>query len=388
MATLKGRKLTSILAAVAIASAHLLVPQPAEAASGLFRMLRTWYGSRSPFTSTDFHPNLRGPHKAPPAKAYVGATAPAPRFTAPQSFIIDTTYYYACPPGLCFDGYPESKGWYSYWNLRGDFRPNNPNGATMATTVRFTNGPVCPAVIGTDGERLPCANPPLGKGTPITPTTTFSGRYMDDRGGSIMITPGPNRFGGTMQFFYGPNHRYYQLITISSPYITKAYGPGQSYISADHPSGVGEWVIGGPLFRYRMTSAGQNRAQTTTPSGAMVDYVKKATYLYTIAPFTTGMIQAYQPVGDTVTIHSYTGYDNREVSTMGGFQLSGIISMVRPRLVHTYTVPVDPNEPIRMSWSSARTWQMDFHFLPEPGSAVMMASGLVALAGLYRLRKR
>ena len=81
MATLKGHKSASILVAVAIATASLLVPQPAEAALGLFRMLRTWYGSNTPFTSTDFHPNLRGPQKAPPASGYVGTTSPAPRYS-------------------------------------------------------------------------------------------------------------------------------------------------------------------------------------------------------------------------------------------------------------------------------------------------------------------
>jgi hypothetical protein len=61
--------------------------------------------------------------------------------------------------------------------------------------------------------------------------------------------------------------------------------------------------------------------------------------------------------------------------------------MVRPRLVHTFTIPLDPLDPIRMTWSSTSAWEMDFHFLPEPGSTLMMASGLVVLAGLYRLRR-
>jgi hypothetical protein len=62
--------------------------------------------------------------------------------------------------------------------------------------------------------------------------------------------------------------------------------------------------------------------------------------------------------------------------------------MVRPRLRHMYQVPVDPNDPIEMYWSDSQAWQMDFHFLPEPGSTAMLASGLVVLAGLYRLRRR
>jgi hypothetical protein len=64
-----------------------------------------------------------------------------------------------------------------------------------------------------------------------------------------------------------------------------------------------------------------------------------------------------------------------------------VISLVRPRLVHAYRVWPDPNQPVKHTWASGQVWQYDFHFLPEPGSTAMMASGLVALAGLYRLRR-
>jgi len=95
------------------------------------------------------------------------------------------------------------------------------------------------------------------------------------------------------------------------------------------------------------------------------------------------MITGWEPFGATNTEFTLTGYDNR---TPAG--LNGVISMVRPRLVHTYKIPFDPNDPIRMTWASSSAWQMDFHFLPEPGSTLMMASGFVLLAGLYRLRRR
>jgi hypothetical protein len=80
----------------------------------------------------------------------------------------------------------------------------------------------------------------------------------------------------------------------------------------------------------------------------------------TIAPFTTGMIEAWMPVGNTTTIQTLSGYDNRFSDAH-----RGVISMVRPRLVHTYVVPNDPNEPIRMASSSVKTWRMDFHFLGD-----------------------
>jgi hypothetical protein len=259
---------------------------------------------------------------------------------------------------------------YSYWNLRGSFRPNNPYGATMTTTVRF------PTTMGDIG-------PPIATGEPVTPTTTWDGRYDFSRAGSIMVTPGPNRFGGTMQFFYGPNHRYYQVITFDYPIISKAYGPGQPSIPSTHESQVSEFVVGRQVDRYRMTYLGSQRITTGTPSAPGGYYVQRAQYISTIVPFTTGMITGWQPVGNTNTIHTLTGYDNR---TPAG--LYGIISLVRPRLVHTYITPHDPNEPIRKGRSLLRTWQMDFYFLPEPGGSVMLAAGLVALAGLCRLRRQ
>jgi hypothetical protein len=95
------------------------------------------------------------------------------------------------------------------------------------------------------------------------------------------------------------------------------------------------------------------------------------------------MVTAWQPFGATNTEFTLTGYDNR---TPAG--LSGVVSLVRPRMVHVYSIPEDPNDPIRMTWASASAWQMDFHFLPEPGSTMMLASGLVLMAGLYRLRRQ
>jgi len=410
MAFLKSHKLVSMFIAAAVVGAPVLVATNADAASGLFRMKRTWWGGTTPlgtadpYISVDYHPRIKGPNKAPAAKAFVGSTTvsgrPAPRFTAPSKFIKDYTYYGRCVPGTCAPGYPESKAWYSYWNLKGSFRPNNSQfgGASKATTLVF------PTTMGNP-------TPPYNQGNPVAPTTTpcvgggvpgcgyllhdlgsrmagdpitFADGYYDfSRAGSIMITPGQNRFGGTMHFFYGPNHTYYQLITINSPYISKAYGPQMDVRNPTANTVIGDVQYGGPFNVYRLTSAGQQRLTTGTPNSPGRYYEIKAPYFYTLVPFTTGMITAWEPFGATNTEFTLTGYDNR---TPAG--LSGVISLVRPRLVQTYKVPFSASEPIRKTWSSSSAWQMDFHFLPEPGGALAMASGLVALAGLYRLRRR
>ena len=314
-----------------------------------------------------------------------------PRFTGPSKFIIDRTYYRACTPAICPPGYPESKGWYSYWNLKGSFRPNNSRygGASVTTTVVF------PTTMGNPTPPFNTGKPAKYPGGPSSPTTTpcvsggtvgggcgywahdfgtqmagdpisfVGGNYDFSRAGSIMITPGANRFGGTMHFFYGPNQANYQYITYFTPYISKAYGFKMDprlheYATSQMnlvPTVLGDVQFGRPMNIYQMTSAGSQKAKSTY--GEYI--VQKALNFYTLAPFTTGMVTGWQPFGNTNTIVSATGYDNR---TPNG--LWGVISMVRPRLVHTYRVPPDPNDSTAMTSASASAWQMNFHFIGGP----------------------
>jgi hypothetical protein len=238
-------------------------------------------------------------------------------------------------------------------------------------------------------------------------TTQFGGRYYASRGGSIMIWPGPNRFGGTMRFLVGENAHYYQLITISGPWTSVTFPPGRVPTSQQIGTGV-EFTVGeveAPLYsrgyRYRLTepdhinrlitgmtpSGGDCTAVTAPPNGTgKCAYDQKtAQYMTTRAPYTTGTAQGWQPNGNTNTIQTATGYDNR--TTMG---LNGTVSMVHPRLIHTYLISpsASPPEPIRMSWSSSRMRKIDFRFAPEPTGIAMLAAGFVTLAGLYRLRRR
>jgi hypothetical protein len=207
------------------------------------------------------------------------------------------------------------------------------------------------------------------------------GNYDFDRAGSIMITPGKHRFGGTMQFFYGPNHIYYQRQTIIAGYSTHGYGPQMDVRTDNNNTYLGDVQYGGPFLKYRMTLSGSYRE--ITPSGGF--YLVKAPYFYTLAPFTTGTVTAVEPHGGQLSEFTLHGYDNR--TPLGE---NGIVSMVRPRISRAYQVPHDVEEPIIMNFASISAWQMDFHFrpLPEPGSTAMLASGLLAIAGLYRLRRR
>jgi hypothetical protein len=414
--------------AAAVASASLWVTsEPANAATALFRAKKTWwYSSNYPVTNGHLTP----PTALPSAKGHVGTTPFNPSFTVPKSVIKNTTLTFMCPysgpyPCIAPPGIPVSSNQYSYWNAKGSFRPNNPNAPKTTTTVRVRT--VSDGWPGSITYTLPTAM--YTRATPteggchvngkdiITPgdcpgTTQFGGRYTASRGGSIMIWPGGKQFGGTMRFFEGPNASYYRLISFSGPFtsVTSRPAPISQQIGTGIEVEIGEVIRGGGRYRvqqgrvgfhYRLTSpyhtkkliagATPNSGTCTTVtappngSGMCAYYRRTANYLSTRAPYTTGRVQVWEPNGNTNTIQSTHGYDNR--TPLG---LNGTISMVQPRLVHTYFVfpsSSNPVRPILMSWSTARTTKIDFHFAPEPAGVAVLAAGFVTLAGLCRLRR-
>jgi hypothetical protein len=311
MKTLKSLNIVvpSIVAA-ALLAAQLFVPEPAEAANSLFRMKRSWHGNE---TNTSMFYNPKKPYYS---TAYVGSTTPVQRVVIPAGVIFFTGYGSTCgPTPPCFPGYPTSYNYWSYWNYPGFFYPSNPHAATMTTTVM---GP--------------------------TYTTQFNNRYGFDRAGTITIVPGPNRFGGTMRYFWGPNNTNWNRITNVSPccmygndYLTTAYG--------------------GP-------------------------YTNRVKYFYTTAPWTTGQLQFYQPLGSYLTRNTVTGSDTRTVDG-----LEGKLSVVVPWLTQMYLWGTD--KPITAGWHSGSLNRNIIEFYgPEPGEMVMLGVGVVLLAGLVRLRRR
>jgi len=440
----KRRTVHKIGTAAALAFVSVFVAaDPGFASNALFRAKRTWWFSQ-PGSWTDGHvePRTGKGSYEPPAIADVGSTAPRPPFTAPRSFIKNTTYTWMCLYVYCETNNLKSSGRVSYWNGKGMFRANNPNAATTTTTVRvrttmdgydptLMGWPIVTKDVVTEkgklGRTAMVATPaPTAGGDRITPTeggctgpiaatippvgascpgtTQFGGYYRYSRGGSIMIWPGPNRFGGTMRWFSGPNRRSYKLIFVDAHYSLGVFPPAP--ISQQTPSSV-ETVIGEVIavpdsrgYYYQMTEpfhtvrrvvglTAMSAACAASDIGSAnpdCRYLQKTVqYLDTRAPYTTGRVQGWEPNGNTNTIQTATGYDNR--TSMG---LSGIISLVHPRITHSYLRDrsVDPTKPIQLVWSSSRMRKIDFRFVPEPLGACMLAWGWAMLAVLRLIRRR
>jgi len=155
-------------------------------------------------------------------------------------------------------------------------------------------------------------------------------------------------------------------------------------------------------------------------------------YLNLIHPWTTGFAKVHNAKGSrwlnnakwwhTISLEPITpqaqGYDislggvtlsvkkrnynlrfNKTLSTFSSYTstpytqvlkgVTRVVSMVRPRLVHDYNVPLDPDsDPITNIWQAARMHTMKVFFLPEPGGMLMLGAGIAALLGLSRMRRR
>jgi hypothetical protein len=164
-----------------------------------------------------------------------------------------------------------------------------------------------------------------------------------------------------------------------------------------------------------------------TPNGAPASYITgMRRYLNLIHPWTTGFAKVHNAKGSTAPWYTISpaaitpqaqGYDislggaditvtnyhrdlvwNKTLSTLTTTTFTfkqylhgvgRIVSMVRPRLIHTYRVPLDPSaDPITNFWQAARLWRLKVFFLPEPTGLLLLGAGIAALLGLSRMRRR
>jgi len=182
-----------------------------------------------------------------------------------------------------------------------------------------------------------------------------------------------------------------------------------------------------PIGAYPTDRGTQYGVPTTTmgacaPPCDPASYITaKARYLQLIHPWTTGFGSVSNPAdigtaGGHIT-PQYEGYDidlqgepkvtvyrinkaevwNKVAETLTTttmtaksyiYNVGRVVSLVRPKLIHTYTTPTDKTEPIWFSWGPARMWRLKVWFLPEPTGMLLLGTGIAALLGLARIRRR
>jgi len=316
-----------LLLGLAVGAGSLLAPGSALAATALFRVEQRWHNRPTPpvtkpggagmyqgYIYPYYVDTYGGYYLDPPATAIVVPHNPigAP-FTLPQSFIKYTGTTTRGYPKDFTPGYTTTHYW-SYYNGPGKFGPNH--GATGRTRVVFptTMGNPYPTYTSTYQKWI---NGNYGYGAPVTPTTTFDGRYDLSRGGSITVTPGPRRFGGTFRLFQGPNAGWRQYIDYFSPTLYEATG---DYICLDEGkfgctpstfvSSIGDTTAFYQTTRFLLnvtgtgtgnqTKAGTAKATTpTTPSGNAPTPYGNASYLTGMPPRRTETPATSRECGDT-----------------------------------------------------------------------------------------
>ncbi|MBW2691992.1 MAG: PEP-CTERM sorting domain-containing protein [Deltaproteobacteria bacterium] len=417
MKPIESRQAVLIIAAVAVVVGSSLVSEPAFAtAKALFRVERSWFGAPFPAATIPggagrYQGYLEPYTSYPAAEATVqGGNVNGEPFKLPQSFIsYQGTFTYTAKTG--FPGYTSISA-FDYANGEARFGPNV--GASGPTRLVF------PTTMGN-----PVPN--YGSGNPVTPTTTFGGRYDFSRAGTINVTPGPNRFAGTMRLLYRPASSFYQYIYYFAPAYYKAYGSFKceragvncNYLDTE----IGETTTSGMVTRFLLNVKGtgtgnqnnSNTAKATTPTnGGFI--TAKNYYLHKIHPWTTGFVSVYNYLSTFQITPQLQGYDK----TLGGTDITvthqgtsamfnpdlstvtytyptykqylssvmRVVSLVRPRLVQVYQKPIDPSNPIISNFQAARVWTMKVYFVPEPAALVMMGAGIAGLLGLSRIRRR
>ena len=462
----QSREFIVVFVALAVAAGSLLVAGPAPAELALFRVEQRWHNFPAPPVTTPggagmyqgyIQPYLTktatgGAYLYPPGTAVVEPGNPiGGAFTLPSGVITFTGTLFISSP--YYPGYT-TISYLSYYNGPGKFGPNK--GATGPTRIVFptTNGNPYPTYTSTYQRWI---NGNYGDGDPVTPTTTFSGLYDMSRGGSITVTPGPRRFGGTLRLFHGPSGGRYQYIDNFRPAYYKAY---RQYVCLDEgqfgctpstfASDIGDTTASYQTTWYLLNVTGTgtgpgytaNTAKATTPTtpnGKAPTPYGNASFLTgmrqtlnVIHPWTTGFAKVHnakrspprttrwgQTISPAAITPQATGYDYKPASyvptltvtqsnafwnwnwTLSTFttttstvkrylyNVGRIVSMVRPRLIHNYRVPLNTSEdPVINQWQVARLWGLKVFFLPEPSGMLMLGMGIAAVLCVSRMRRR
>ncbi len=376
MSPYRSREFILVLIAFAIGAGSLLVAGSALAqgeANALFRIEQRFHGFPDPPVTpggagmyqgyiVPYTLGIKG-YISPPETAMVEPFNPiGGAFELPQS--VFTSYFTdVLTPMVNWPGYTTTY-YYHVYNGPGKFEPNFGYSTPKRMFFPTTEGNAVPNY-GLGNPNLPtvggglCADGDPGGTAMGNPTgfgcgtATFSGRYDVFRGGSLHVTPGANRFGGTFRNFFLPTAHWDQFIFFFPPFLYDGFG---SYFCFDdgmydctpntHVSEVGTTAIYNGIW-WLLTDLGKAKAVTprtpsgttptmaygatptrtwghpetpatyygigTTENGAPASYLRRSQhYLNLIHPWTTGYAKAVQADGNDgtgVITPQATGYD-------------------------------------------------------------------------------
>jgi len=364
-----------VLIAFAVGAGSLLVAGSALAQqpeSALFRIEQRWHGFPDPPVTVGgagmyqgyiipYYLEVKtGGYKSPPETAMVAPFNPiGGAFTLPQS-VFTSEFTGTLTPMNNWPGY-RTTYFYHVYNGPGKFEPNFGYASPKRIVFPTTGGNTASPNEGLGNPNLPtvggglCADGGPG-GTTLgntgfgCGTATFSGRYDQFRLGSLHVTPGANRFGGTFRLFFQDTAHWDQFISYYTPFLYVGYG---SYFCFDDGaydctpntfvSEVGTTQIYNGIW-WLLTEDGKAKATTpatsngTTPTmteyftptmmgphgstptyygtgtanGGQASYNRRSQhYLNLIHPWTTGFAKAVgrdEPGTGIITPQS-TGYD-------------------------------------------------------------------------------
>jgi hypothetical protein len=444
MMPITSRQFIALLVTCSLGSVGLLAAQPALADFAIFRVQRTYFGG--PFPETDaIHKNGATVGSFEPYKQWKSYSATksnmttftgtpmaeewfaqatvesgnpvGAKFTLPSSFIdtqATSTYF----SSTAWTGYT-TQSVVDYVNLEGRFRPNNPYGVIGSSPVAVSIHDRYPIQTTVNGATWF--------------TTTKNGDFEFSRQGNLNITPGVNNFGGTMRFLYAefPTSHFYQYIDIDAPLRFKGYGSfnctrmGNDCSTKSYETDLGEVASSGMVSRFLLDDAlftnndGTERfGKTQYRKIKIPNAITKNYYVNLFGPWTTGTVHVTRNSGKTSGYGAHpqqAGYDITKSgadltitrtdtaivykgqgnytypkkvyhTTLKG--VTRVVSLVKPRLVTTLEYPRIPTDPIGIAYQANRIYGMKVYFLPEPGTMLMLGSGIAGLAGLAFLRRR
>jgi hypothetical protein len=486
MSPSRSRQITVVLVAFAVAAGSLLVAGSALAELGLFRVEQRWHNMPNPAVPTPTPPSGFSPGGAGHYQGYLNPYAsksvtpmgaPGEYYYEPALAVVEPGNpiggAFTLPTGFIHwsgtTSITSKTGWpgystityYDYYNGPGRFGPSNPYGAAATTRLVFptTMGnptpntgmgkPNLPTVGGelcADGNPPPFGDPPDGCGT-----ATFDGRYDMSRWGSVHVTPGTNRFGGTFRIFKMPDTGWWQDVFYFKPALYWGYGyyrcldEGMFDCTKDtFMSTAGDitqdyaatWFLrnisgtGSKKYTPPYDQTGKARATTPRkvggrwptpdPDGNLSFIGRHINYLHLIHPWTTGFAKVVFTPGNpgegiftpqasgydttfsdadiTVTRYDWNQQWNKTLSALTTttttykqhlYGVDRVVSMVRPRILHAMSTPLDPTtDPIENIWTPVRLWRLKVYFLPEPAGMLLLGIGIAALLGLSRMRRR